>query len=152
MEDLPARLQESDYAALVRQSVFLYPLANVTHVLAVLVFFASVAAMDLRLLGVFKGVPTQVLIARLRPAAVVAFSVIVVSGFSLFAPEAAAIGRNTAFRLKLVAIVVALANVWVSARVLRRDGEGAPLVRVTAGLSLALWLAAAAAGRLIAYL
>jgi hypothetical protein len=152
VEDLLARLQESDYAALVRQSVVLYPLANVTHVLAALVLFAGVAAMDLRLLGVFKGVPPQVLIARLRPVAAVALAVIVVTGLTLFAPEAAAIGRNTAFRLKLVAIVVALANVWVNARALRRDGEGAPLVRVTAGLSLALWLTVAAAGRLIAYL
>ena len=133
-----------------RQSVFLYPLANVTHILAVLVFFATVAAMDLRLIGVFKGVPAQALISRLRPVAGLALVIIAATGVTLFMPEAVAIARNPAFRLKLVAILIALANVWLNARALRRDG--APFVRVTAGASLALWLTVAAAGRLIAYL
>jgi hypothetical protein len=152
VEQLLAALQDSGFAAYVRQSVFLYPLANVTHVLAVLAFFASVAAMDLRLLGVFGGVPAGKLIGRLRPVAAAAFALIVATGLTLFAPEAEAIGRNPAFRLKLVAILIALGNVWLNARAVRRNGDGAPLVRATAALSLALWLMVAAAGRLIAYL
>jgi hypothetical protein len=152
VEAFVAALQESGYGALVRQSVFLYPLANVTHVLAVLVFFALVAAMDLRLLGVFKGMPVEVVIARLRPLAIAALAVIVATGVTLFAPEAVAIARNPAFQFKLAAIVLALANVVVNTKVLRRAGEGAALVRATAGISLLLWLAVAACGRLIAYL
>jgi uncharacterized membrane protein len=150
--ELLAALQDSGYGALVRQSVFLYPLANVTHVLAVLVFFAGVAAMDLRLVGAFKGVPAEALIARLRPVAVVALLVVAVTGLTLFVPEAVAIARNPAFQLKLVAIGLALANVWLNAAALRKHGDGAPLVRATAGLSLVLWLMVAAGGRLIAYL
>lgn len=152
MEAFFAALQESGTGALVRQSVFLYPLANVTHVLAVLVFFATVAAMDFRLLGVLEGAPAQIVVARLRPLAVAALVVIVVTGVTLFVPEAVAIARNPAFQFKLVTIVLALANVVVNTKVLRRAGEGATLVRATAGISLLLWLAVAACGRLIAYL
>jgi hypothetical protein len=152
VEPLFAAVQDSGYGALVRQSVFLYPLANVTHVLAVLVFFATVAAMDLRLLGVFKGMPAAALIARLRPVAVAALVVVAATGVTLFFPEAVAIARNPAFQVKLAAIVIALANVALNNRTLRRAGEGSALVRATAGASLALWLMVAAAGRMIAYL
>lgn len=148
---LLATLQDSAYGALVRDSIFLYPLANVTHVLAVLVFFAAVAAMDLRLLGVFEGVPARVLIARLRPVAIGALVVIVASGITLFVPEAAAIGANPAFRIKLVLILIGLANIGLNDRALRRDGEEGTWVRASAAGSLGLWLLVAAAGRTIAY-
>jgi hypothetical protein len=152
VEDLFAAFQESGYGAFVRQSVFLYPFANVTHVLAVLVFFASVAAMDLRLLGVLKGMPAKTVIARLRPIAVAAFVIVVATGFTLFVAEAVAIARNPAFQVKAAAILVGLANVVANGWALRHSGEGAALVRATAGASLVLWLAVAACGRLIAYL
>jgi uncharacterized membrane protein len=152
VEDILAAVQQSGYGALVRQSVFLYPLANVLHVLAVLVFFASVAVMDLRLLGVLKGMPVEAVIARLRPLAIAALVVVVVTGITLFVPEAVAIARNPAFQLKLAAILLGLVNVLINTRTLRRAGEGAALVRATAGVSLAVWLAVAACGRLIAYL
>jgi hypothetical protein len=152
VEDVFAAVQQSGYGALVRQSVFLYPLANVIHVLAVLVFFASVAMMDMRLLGVIKGMPVEAVIARLRPVAIAALVVVVLTGITLFVPEAVAIARNPAFQLKLAAIGLGLANVLINTRTLRRAGEGAALVRATAGVSLAVWLTVAACGRLIAYL
>jgi hypothetical protein len=152
VEQFLAAVQDSGYGALVRQSVFLYPLANVTHVLAVLVFFAIVAVMDLRLLGVFKGMSAAQVIARLRPLAIAALVAVAATGVTLFFPEAVAIARNPAFQLKLAAIVVALANVRLNTVALRRGGEGAAAVRLTAGMSLALWLTVAACGRLIAYL
>jgi uncharacterized membrane protein len=152
VEDILAAVQQSGYGALVRQSVFLYPLANVLHVLAVLVFFASVAVMDMRLLGVLKGMPVEAVIAHLRPLAIGALVIVVVTGITLFVPEAGAIARNPAFQVKLAAIALGFVNVLVNARTLRQAGEGAVLVRATAGASLVLWLAVAACGRLIAYL
>ena len=134
-----------------RDSVFLYPLANITHVLAVLAFFAAVAAMDLRLLGVFEGVPARTLIGRLRPVAFAALAVIATTGVTLFVPEAAAIGANRAFQVKLVMIVIGLANIGLNDWALRRDGEDGPWARASAGVSLVLWLMVAAAGRTIAY-
>jgi hypothetical protein len=151
VSEILAALQESAYAASARDSVFLYPIANVTHVLAVLVFFAAVAAMDFRLLGVFGGTPAREVVARLRPVALVALVLIAATGFTLFSTEAVATGRNPAFQLKLAAIALGLTNVGVNDWLLRREGEGSALARLSAGLSLVLWLTVAACGRSIAY-
>ena len=144
-------VQASAFAAYVRDSVLLYPLANVAHVVAVLVFFAAVAVMDLRLLRVIRGMPVPLVIERLRPVAVGALVVIAATGLTLFVPEAEKTAVNPAFLLKLATIALALGNIALNEWALRRVGETAPLVRATAGLSLALWLCVAALGRAIAY-
>ena len=118
---------------------------------AVVAFFGLVATMDLRLLRVFAGEPAGVVVARIRPFAVAALFVIVAAGLILFSAEAVALARNPVFQLKVAAIVLALVNVVVSTRLLRLQGENAGVVRITAGLSLILWLLIAALGRTIAY-
>ena len=144
-------VQASAFAAYVRDSVLLYPFANVAHVVAVMVFFAAVAVMDLRLLQVIRGMPVPLVIERLRPVAVGALVVIAATGLTLFVPEASATARNPAFLLKLAAIALALGNIAVNEWALRRDGESSRTVQATAGVSLALWLSTAALGRAIAY-
>ncbi len=144
-------VQASAFAAYVRDSMLLYPLANVAHVVAVMVFFAAVAVMDLRLLQVIRGMPVPLVIERLRPVAVGALVVIAATGLTLFVPEAATTARNPAFLLKLAAIALALGNIAVNEWALRRDGESSRTVQATAGVSLALWLSTAALGRAIAY-
>jgi hypothetical protein len=144
-------LEQSSFAAHVRNSVLLYPSANVAHVVAVVAFFGIVAAMDLRLLKVLGGTPASAVIARLRPLAAIALLVIVAAGFTLFSAEASALARNPIFRIKLAAIALALANVAVNEWSFRAHGETARLVRLTAGISLFAWLGIATLGRSIAY-
>jgi hypothetical protein len=151
MDAILAAIQNSAFAASVRDSTFVYPVANVTHVVAVIAFFGLVATMDLRLLGVSGGASASTLINRVRPLALVAFVLIVAAGLILFSAEAVALARNTAFQLKIAAIVLALANIGVNEWTLRRYGEGAGIVRTTAGISLVAWLFVAAMGRTIAY-
>lgn len=151
MLELLQAIQASAYAAYIRESSLLYPLANVAHVVAVMVFFAAVAAMDLRLMRVIRGTPAPLVIARLRPVAIGALVVIAATGALLFAPEAVSIGRNWAFLLKLAAIALALVNIAVNDWALHRSGEKSQTAQLTAGLSLILWLSVASLGRLIAY-
>lgn len=151
MLELLQAIQASAYAAYIRESSLLYPFANVAHVVAVMVFFAAVAAMDLRLMRVIRGTPAPLVIARLRPVAIGALVVIAATGALLFAPEAVSIGRNWAFLLKLAAIALALVNIAVNDWALHRSGEKSQTVQLTAGLSLILWLSVASLGRLIAY-
>jgi hypothetical protein len=143
MDGLWLALQESGFGDLVRQSPLLYPAANILHVLAVMGFFALVAAMDMAILRARAEV-----IPVLRPYAVLLLLLVAGTGFVLFTPEAVAVAGNPAFQAKLVLILLALANVIANHWALRR-GEG--LARLTAGLSLLAWLAVAALGRLIAY-
>jgi hypothetical protein len=151
MEAVLAALQDSGFAQAMRSSVFLYPLANVVHVLGALTFFAAVAAMDFRILGRSGVAGTRAFIARVRPIAVAGFLVQAATGLMLFAPEASHIGSNPVFRLKVLAILIGLANVLVLEIAIRRPAGISGAVKTSAVASLALWLGTATLGRLIAY-
>jgi hypothetical protein len=150
MDQLWLTLQESGYGSFVRNSVFFYPAANVLHVLSVISFFGLVATMDLALLGVGER-PAKQVIARLRPFAVALLVLIAATGSVLFVAEAVAIATNPVFQLKIILILLALANVVGNELVLRSRGDRATLAQLTAGVSLLAWLGVAALGRLIAY-
>ncbi|RAI46047.1 DUF6644 family protein [Rhodoplanes roseus] len=151
MSGFLAALEASGLAAQVRGSSVLYPAANVIHVVAVLVFFAAVAAMDLRILRVLRGPPPARVVARLRPVAIAMLVLIAASGALLFLPEATRMGPNPAFLAKLAVIGLAMANLAANDWALRHGAERSALARTTAAASLALWLGVAALGRLIAY-
>jgi hypothetical protein len=83
-------LDQSGFAAAIRQWRWLYPLANVGHILSLVFFAVAVAVMDLRLLGAFAATAPGPLLARARFAAIAAFCGLAVTGFMLFSAEAAA--------------------------------------------------------------
>ena len=151
MDALWLTLQESGFGIFVRNSVFLYPAANVLHVVGVISFFGLVATMDLALLGAMGRTPAKQVIGRLRPFAVALLLLIAATGSMLFVAEAVAIAANPVFQLKIALLVLALANVAVNEWALRSRGDGASLARLTALMSLLAWLGVAALGRLIAY-
>jgi hypothetical protein len=154
METLLVTVEASPLASAMRTSLFLYPLANVIHVLAALVFFSAVAAMDIKLLRASSIGEARVFIARIRPWAALALVVQIASGMLLFAPEATHVWMNPVFRVKLILVAIALLNVVaVEALIRRGDGRTAPAgaARGSAVVSLGLWLSVAATGRLIAY-
>ncbi|MCE3257997.1 MAG: hypothetical protein K0Q64_2080 [Nitrobacter vulgaris] len=115
--------------------------------------FATVAAMDVRLLG-GEVAGARAFVTRMRPWAVAALVLMVVTGFLLFAPEATHIIENPVFRLKLMTIVIALLNVGLLEIALRHraiDGSISGAAKGAAAASVVLWLCVAAFGRLIAY-
>ena len=152
MEDVLAGLQASGFAYTMRSSIFLYPVANVVHVLAALVFFATVAAMDVRVLTAQSADVARTFIRQVRPWAIVAFLAQVASGVMLLAPEATHIFHNPVFRLKLIAMLIGLLNVILLEVLMRRDGGAiSAFMRGTAVVSIGAWLTTSALGRLIAY-
>jgi hypothetical protein len=151
-------LEQSGFAAAVRQSRWLYPFANVGHILSLVAFASAVAVMDLRLLGAFAATAPGRVLARARIAAVAAFCGLAVTGFMLFSAEASHLVLNPVLRLKFLLVAAALLNGLIYEIVARRAVEklppGAPLPRaaaVSAALSLTIWIAVAACGRSIAY-
>lgn len=145
-----ASIEQSALGLLIRDSLFFYPAANVVHVLAVLVFFAIVAAMDLTLLGAIPGAQPFTTKLRLRPVALLAFALIFLSGLAMFVAEAAAMTRNVAFQAKMVALFAGGVNFIVLER-LAAGGEVTRSIRLCAALSMAIWILAAGLGRFIAY-
>lgn len=153
LNGFPAFLEASALGDALRGSVWLYPTINVLHVLGVVVLFAIVAAMDVRILR-YGADGTRAFIARWRPWAAAALALMLATGFLLFVPEATHIGGNPVFQIKLAVITLAALNVAVLEAALRNRGDKMPpsaLAKGAAAASLVLWLAVAALGRLIAY-
>lgn len=151
-------IEQSWLGVAARESVWLYPAANVGHILTLTVFAASVAMMDARLLGAFGAIAPGAFLRAVRPLAIGAFIVMMLTGSVLFAAEAPHVAVNPVFQTKLALIVLALANALIfqvfSASDVRALPAGGPMpgaVRLGAVASLLLWLAVAASGRLIAY-
>jgi hypothetical protein len=151
-------LESSDFAAFIRQAVWVYPAANVLHVLAVIVFAGAVTAIDVRLMGGFAGSAVASVLRGGRLVAMEAFGAILVTGGVLFTAEAGHLAVNPVFQTKMLLIALAFLNVLVfEIFFARRLAAFAPrmpmpaIARASGFASLATWLAVAACGRSIAY-
>ncbi len=151
-------IEGSAFAAAIRQSPVAYMVANVGHILSLMVFFGAVAVMDLRLAGFFQATWPGATLRHARVIAMLGFVGLVTSGFVLFAAEASHVIVNPIFRIKLLLILLALLNIlwfeiFIGPKV--RDLQPQtpmPFTAKVAGIgSLAIWLTVAACGRLIAY-
>jgi hypothetical protein len=151
-------IEQSGFAAAIRQSSWAYAAANVGHILALVMFAAAFAIIDLRLMGALSQVPPGPLIAQARRFAIGAFGGLVATGSMLFAAEASHIIVNPVFQLKLVLIAIGVLNILAFELGFRRRVIALPAetptpasARIAAGVSLVIWIAVAACGRSIAY-
>lgn len=153
---LAERLEHSALGAWARGSEAAYPLANLVHLLGLVMLVGAIGVVDLRFIGLFRRLPAGPLAQGLIPVAASGLVLMIASGFVMFSADSVALSRSAVFRWKLGAIAAALANLaafHVMARGRIADwGPRTPVAaRAAAAASLALWLTAAALGRLIAY-
>jgi len=74
-------LEQSGFAAAIRQSPWLYPAANVGHIVSLTFFAGAIAVMDIRLLGGLSATAPGLLLARARNFAVAALAGMAVTVF-----------------------------------------------------------------------
>ena len=74
--DLLTALQNLEPVAALRASRWVYPLVNTAHVVGIALLVGAIAPLDLRLLGLWRGVPLHLLARVLQPVAVAAASAI----------------------------------------------------------------------------
>jgi hypothetical protein len=146
-------------ARAMRESLWLYPSVEIVHITGFVLLVGSVAMFDLRVLGLSRSIPVRALARHLLPWSVGALLLIVPSGLAMFAAHAADFLGNRAFQLKMALILAAALNAaWFHSGPYQGvatwdTGVAAPLAaRVSVALSLAIWLAVIACGRLLAYL
>src|SRR5262245_41960831 len=154
-------LEQSGFAAAIRQSLWIYPAANVGHIVSLTLFAGALAVTDVRLLGGLAATSPAFLLARARGvgvAALAALAGMAVTGCVLFSAEASHLVLNPAFQLKVVLVAAGLINVAIyelwAKRAVERLAPGASMparAKVAGGLSLGIWVAVAACGRSIAY-
>ena len=160
MEALLTWLQSSPLGELMRSmGVWTYGVVNLIHILSVGTLFGSVLVLDLRLLGAWRRAPLAALEQPTIPLAVAGFCFAGLSGVCILATNATDYRGNPFLLIKFVAIALGLLNIAVVASLpawrLRHAEPLAPNHRRTlalaGGTSLACWVTAAAAGRLIGY-
>jgi hypothetical protein len=149
-------LQESALGHAMRSSPALYPAVEILHILGFVVLVGSILALDLRLLGLGREITIQPMAQLLLPMSRFGFLLAISMGFLLFSADAAHVVRNPAFQTKLLLIAAALLNIAIAhagpwRRVARWGGEAPAGAKVSALVSLLLWLSVVCAGRLIAY-
>ena len=151
-------LEQSGLGAAIRQSPWAYPAANVGHIVALTLFAASVAIMDLRMLGAFAATAPASVVYPARRAAMLGLVLMALTGFMLFTAEASHVAMNGVFQIKVVLITLGILNALLIAGPAVAAIVGVPAnvplparARIAAVVSLLIWMSVAACGRLIAY-
>ncbi|NOT27779.1 MAG: hypothetical protein HOP16_16960 [Acidobacteria bacterium] len=142
-------LEQSGLAIWIRESGVLYgyPLILFLHTLGLSTLVGLNWAIDLRLLGVGSRIPLAPL-KKLFTLMWAGFALNFLTGSLLFIADATKHASNPAFTVKLLA--VATAGV-ILATIQRRVFDGGRSGTVLAATSIACWLVALSAGRLMAY-
>jgi hypothetical protein len=150
-------LESSAFSTWVRESpsVFAFPIILALHTIGLALIAGINAAINLRVLGAAAQVPI-VEFRRFVPIMWVGLWLNVLSGLALLAAYPTKALTNPVFYLKLALIAAALAILrTVRREVLTSEAPAiAPIDRSLKGLavaSLACWIGAIAAGRLLAY-
>jgi len=162
METLSEWLSLPAMGALVRSSGWVWPIAEILHYVGMALLLGTVGFLDLRILGVGKGVPMRAL-ARFVPIGVFGFALNALTGFMFVTGNP--LGKpidyftNLAFEMKMLLILLAAVNLivfYVTGISRRIDalpaGADAPTAaKVIAALSLVFWVGVIYFGRMIMY-
>lgn len=133
-------------AVWLQQSWTAYLFVNVAHILGIAFLLGSILPLDLRVLGLFRRYPVEVLQPFLVRCAATGLGLAALTGLWLFSVKPDEYLANNAFCWKLALIALALINVVIRYRAPKAPG------RMHAGLSLSLWLSVLIAGRWIGFL
>jgi len=151
-----ASLENSGFGTWLRESpsIWAYPAVLTLHTLGLGVLVGGNAVLDLRLLGWGTGIPLAPL-ERLFPVMWAGFWVNAISGVALFVADATTKGTTWVFMTKLGIIVVGVALLIATRRLVYGRGEAlaieTPASRALAAASLVLWFLAIVTGRYMAY-
>jgi hypothetical protein len=137
-------------------SAWLYPTANVLHVLGMALVVGPVLAFDLRVLGITGAGALRDAARVLLPWPLVGLVIAVPAGLVLFGSDSTALLSNAAFRLKLLLLVAAAVNAaaFHASGLLRQQQPGDPVplrLKLQAAASILLWVGVVICGRMIAY-
>jgi hypothetical protein len=155
-------LEGSGLGQAMRQWLWLYPSVETVHIVGIGLLFGSIAVLDLRLLGFSRHIPARVLAKHVLPWSIGSFALIVPSGLLMFTAHASEFIESEVFILKMLLILAGFVNAGVFHTTVFRSADvwdseemrklpPPPSVRASAAISLVLWIAVIACGRLLAY-
>lgn len=153
-------LENSNLGTTIASSEWMFPTIETIHVISIVTVIGCIAALDLRLLGVTSGSKSvQAMEHDTLPIIWIAFAIALVSGGLLFVSKATSYMVNPYFLIKDALMVVAGLNMaafhfYFSKGIGQwgKPGGAAPLnAKLSATLSLLLWMAIPFCGRVIGF-
>ena len=140
-------------------SLWVYPVINLLHIFGIAALFGGAAIIDLRLLGLWRRTSLAAVSEATVPVSAAGFALAAVTGMALLATKSTEYIGNPYLLIKFSAIFVGVTNVallnlspaWKARRERELESHERRRLAVFGGVSLAAWVTAVAAGRLIAY-
>jgi hypothetical protein len=136
-------------------TVWMFPVIETIHILALTVMYGAMIMVDLRLLGLgMRRQPVNLLTRNLEPYMTWGVITMLVTGYFLFASEAMKCFANEGFKMKMEILFPAVIFQFTLFRwVTRQDDEKRPklLGALVAVLSFALWVGVGVGGRAIGF-
>jgi len=156
---LLASIEGFPLATSIRGSLYLFPLLESLHVLALTLVFGTIAIIDLRLLGIASTRrPFSTIASDTLTWTWIAFAVTVATGLLMFMTNAAVYFHNFYFQTKMVLIALSGVNMLLfeltarrSVRSWDRDPSAPPAGKAVATLSLIFWISVIFLGRWVGF-
>ena len=160
MEPVLVWLEGSALGHTIRASgVWTYALLNLAHILGLSSLFGAILVLDLRLIGFWQRVPLGAIARPVVTIATTGFCIAVPSGICMLSTNGTEYIGNPFLPIKFAAIAAGLINAAVVNRLpawRARDADsgstaGERQLALVGGISLACWVTAVSAGRMIGY-
>jgi hypothetical protein len=134
-------------------SLWLFPVIESVHLLALSVLGGSILLVDLRMLGFgLKNYSVDELARDARPFLIGAIVTLIATGVPLFLAEAIKCYYSQAFWVKMTTLAIGIVYTFaIRERVARSESVHNTARQLTGALSIALWITVAAAGRWIGF-
>jgi hypothetical protein len=157
--DICQWLESTPVARLIQESAYGFPIVVAIHILGLTFSVGTLLWVDVRMLGLsLRELRVSEVYRALAPWFLVGFTLMLMSGATLFVAFATSAYANVYFRVKLILLLVAGLNALVFHRVTQRgstlwDAAARPPASVRlAGLgSLVAWAGVILAGRMMSY-
>ncbi len=148
-------IKSTAVSKLMLQSSIAFSLSETLHFIGLCIMLGALLVIDLRILGVMKSTPASVVL-KFVPLAVLGFAINLLTGLAFIASNPLGYFTNWMFWTKMGLVTLAGLNAMYftfveQPRVLKTpQGETFDLsTRITAALSLAIWVAVIIVGRLL---
>jgi len=158
MRNLSAFLAENPLTALLSLSYYSFPAVEVVHVVTYGIFFGGMMMLDFRLLGFGRFISSLQTMRHILRIALCAFALAIFSGVIFFFVTPWEYPVNPIFQFKMMLILLAGLNALWMHKYLLADIDQWDMnvlpprqVRISALISIFLWVGVVACGRLIAY-
>jgi hypothetical protein len=145
-------LTTSPWANAINGPEWAFPVVQSLHFIGFAFSIGTIAIVDLRLLGLgMRRQSAAELAADLDPWTLLGFALMLTTGPLMFSADAVNYHNNPSFQFKMVALMVALLFHFTIHRKVARSGVSPLAAKFAGGVSLVLWTAVIAGGRMIAF-